>query len=279
MTAGIGSLGADAELLAHAEAGAADASGRDAFVVDVDGFEGPLHLLLELAQRQKVDLARVSIAALADQYLAFIRDAADRRIDLAGDYLLMAAWLAWLKSKLLLPSPAKVEEGAAGEDAAQRLSFRLRRLDVLRRAGEALMERPLDGRDVFRRGAPERPTVMRMTAWDASLYALITAFANISARRVKSRAHVVRRQPVLTLETARRRLLAFAVDLEDWRAVDTLRAAPEDAPDAPERSIRASFFSAALELARDRTIDIRQDRPMAELYVRGIRVASKTVAE
>lgn len=257
------------DLLASAESEAGEAEGRDAFVVDVEGYEGPLHMLLALARRQKVDLARISILQLAEQYLEFVRDARDRRMDLAADYLLMAAWLAYLKSRLLLPRPDRGPD-ADGDPAelADRLAFRLTRLDAMRRAGETLMAGLVDGRDVFARGAPERSVVSRRTTWEASLFDVMTAFADIQVRRLKERAHTVARQPVLTLEVARRRLIEMAAEMEEWRAVQSLHPAPQDAPDAPARSVVASFFSAALELTRDRALDLRQDAPMREVYVR-----------
>ncbi|MBI1339644.1 segregation/condensation protein A [bacterium] len=257
-----------ADLLADAETEAQDAEGRDAFVVDVDGYEGPLHLLLALARRQKVDLARVSILQLAEQYLAFVSDARDRRMDLAADYLLMAAWLAFLKSKLLLPGAGKAEEEEPSEGAAGRLAFRLARLDAMRQAGDALMAGLVDGRDVFARGAPERAVVARTTHWEASLYDVMSAFADIQLRRIKLKAHTVERQPVLTLDTARRRLVAMAAEMEEWRSVQSLRPEPGDAPDAPGRSVVASFFSAALELTRDRALELRQDAPLRDVLVR-----------
>jgi segregation and condensation protein A len=254
-------------MLALAESGAADADGRNQFVLDISGYEGPLHLLLELARRQKVDLAKVSILDLANQYLAYVRDAEDRRMDLAADYLLMAAWLAYLKSKLLLPSEKPDEDEVDGETMAGRLAFRLKRLEAMRHAVEDLYRGDIDGRDVFKRGAPQKAKVVRTPVWTTTLHDVLTAFGDINGRKYKVRAHVIRRQPVLPLESARRRLAALVKDMDEWCAVQSLPAGG-DAQDAPRRSVVASYFSAALELARDRAVDLRQDRPFSDLYVR-----------
>jgi len=259
------------DMLAEAQALAADADSANAFRVDLDGYEGPLHLLLELARRQKVDLARISILALADQYLAYIRAAQDRRMDLAADYLLMAAWLAYLKSKLLLPSDKKEEDELDPEALAGRLAFRLRRLDAMRKAVNDLYAGNVDGRDVFRRGDPERPKILRKSLWTTTLHDILKGFGDINVRKVKQRAHVIARQPVLALESARRQLVAMAPELEDWLAVQSIRAGDEDAKDAPRRSEVASFFSAALELTRDRALELRQDQHFSDVYVRRAR--------
>lgn len=263
------------DLLAQAGADAADADARNAFLVDVEGFEGPLHLLLDLARRQKVDLAHVSILDLANQYLAFIAEARDRRMDLAADYLLMAAWLAYLKSKLLLPRDNPADDEVDGDAMAGRLAFRLRRLEAMRQAHLDLYAGNLDDRDVFRRGAPERPRIVRKAIWTTSLYDLMKGFADINARKVKRRAHVVKRQPVLGLETARRRLVAMMPELIDWTSVQDMRAPSDVAGDAPRSSVTASFFSAALELTRDRAIELRQDRPFSDVYVRRVQSGAK----
>lgn len=258
----------DDDMLAQAAAGAADADGRDAFRVDVEGFEGPLHLLLDLARKHRVDLAKVSMLALADQYLAFVREAQVRRIDLAADYLLMAAWLAYLKSKLLLPSDKSAADEPDGETMAGRLAFRLRRLDAMRQAATELFEGHVDGRDVFARGDPEQAKIVRRSIWTTQLADVLKAFGDINARKVNRRVHVVPRQPVLGLEQARRTLAAIAPELAEWRAVQSFHAAAGDAEGAPRRSEVASFFSAALELTRDNALELRQDRPFSDVYVR-----------
>lgn len=257
----------DDDLLSSAAHDAAEADARNAFLVDVDGFEGPLHLLLELARRQKVDLAHISILDLATQYLAFVEDARDRRIDLAADYLLMASWLAYLKSKLLLPRERAADEGGeGGEEMAGRLAFRLARLDAMRRAGRDLMAGRIDGRDVFRRGDPQTATIVRTPVWTTSLHDLMKAFGDVNSRKFRRRRHVIRRQPVLALDTARRQLKAELPQMTEWRSVLSFRT--DNAEEAPQRSVTASIFSAALELARDRALELRQDAPFADMYLR-----------
>ena len=256
------------DMLAQAGADAVDADARNTFRVDIDGFEGPLHLLLDLARRQKVDLARISILGLANQYLAFIAEAQDRRMDLAADYLLMAAWLAYLKSKLLLPRETLAEDEIDGDALAGRLAFRLKRLEAMRQAHAELYAGNLDGRDVFPRGAPQRSKIIRKAIWTTTLYELMTGFADINSRKVKQRAHVVKRQPVLALETARQRLVAMMPELIDWTSVQAMRAPADIADEAPQSSVTASFFSAALELTRDRAIELRQDQPFSDVYIR-----------
>ncbi len=265
----------DEDMLAQAQAGAADADGATAFRVDLEGYEGPLHLLLDMARRQKVDLARISILQLADQYLDFIRSAQSMRMDLAADYLLMAAWLAYLKSKLLLPSDKKAEDELDPEALAGRLAFRLRRLDAMRKAVDELYRGNVDGRDVFRRGDPENARIIRKPLWNSTLHDILKAFGDINVRKVKQRTHVIPRQPVLALESARRQLVQMVPQLEEWLAVQSIRAEQEDAKDAPRRSEVASFFSAALELTRERALEIRQDQPFSDVYVRKARTTLK----
>ena len=172
-----------------------------AFTVDVEGFEGPLDLLLELARRQKVDLSRISILELAEQYLAFVEAARKKRLELAADYLVMAAWLAYLKSRLLLPSPPK-EEAEDAADLAEKLAQRLRRLEIIRRAADLLMKRPQLGRDVFARGAPESIDLPASAAYTASLYDLISAYARQSQKRARTFVRMKPRE-VWTLAQAR----------------------------------------------------------------------------
>jgi len=254
------------DMLAQAAAEAADA--KDAFRVDLDGYEGPLHLLLDLARKHKIDLAKVSILALADQYLAWVHEAREKRIDLAADYLLMAAWLAFLKSKLLLPSEKKQEDEIDGDELAGRLAFRLRRLDAMRRAVNDLYAGNLDGRDVFPRGDPQLAKIIRKPLWTSSLHDILKAFGDINVRKVKVRTHVIARQPVVPLDSARRHLEALVPDLIDWASIQLMHAEDEASKDAPRRSEVASFFSAALELTKNRAVDIRQDQLFSDVYVR-----------
>lgn len=231
--------------------------------IDIDGWEGPLDLLLALARTQKVDLAQLSILALVDQYLAFIADARELQLEIAADYLVMAAWLAYLKSALLLPANPEVEPSP--EELAARLQLRLQRLDAMREAGARLMARDRLGRDVFARGAPEGLRLLRKAAWDASLYDLIAAYGIVRARAEPS-VHVVARRPVMTLEQALERLQALVGARIGWAELATLLPATPD----PQfrRSALASSFAAALELARLGRIELAQEEAFAPLKVR-----------
>ncbi|MEM6625223.1 MAG: ScpA family protein [Pseudomonadota bacterium] len=260
-----------------AAAKAEDADQEDAFLVDIEGFEGPLHLLLALARKQKVDLLRVSILELAEQYLAFILEAKSKRVDLAADYLLMASWLAYLKSRLLLPKPETiVDDEPDGEGMAARLAFRLARLNAMRDAMQALQAGNVSGRDVFTRGAPERPKIVKTRKFNTELYDVMTSFANIYERKAKTQSHVVQRPPVLALEAARQRLKGVAPSLDNWEPIRDLPPPIDLEPETPAKSILASFFSAALELTRDRAVDMRQDAPLSDVYVRRAGVKSDT---
>ena len=238
-----------------------------AFTVDVDGFEGPLDLLLELARRQKVDLTRISILELAEQYLAFVEAARKRRLELAADYLVMAAWLAYLKSRLLLPSPPK-EEGEDAADLAERLAARLRRLEVIRRAAELLMQRPLLGRDVFARGAPESIDLPATADYAASLYDLIAAYARQSQKRARTFVRMKPRQ-VWTLAQARDALGRLIGQAGDWVSLDHWLIEYCVEPKL-RRSARASSFSASLEMVREGVLELRQDAHFAPLFLRRI---------
>lgn len=251
-----------------AEAGEAEA--HDVFCVDTGVYEGPLHLLLELARRQKVDLLQVSILTLAQQYLEFISEAKARRIDLAADYLLMASWLAYLKSRLLLPKPETVEtEGEESEGMAERLAFRLRRLEAMREAARELMSGPILGERVFLRGAPEQPRVVRHTEYDTTLWHLTQAFGGIRARKTKVAPHRIEKQFVLPLESARESLKSLSHELQDWASLETIRGQLRNIePDLPARSVTASVFSAALELTRDGDVEMRQEIHFAPLFLR-----------
>lgn len=239
-----------------------------AFVVDIDGWEGPLDVLLALARDQKVDLRQLSITLLADQYLAFIAAAERADLDLAAEYLVMAAWLAFLKSRLLLPEPARPEEPTAAEMAAA-LTFQLERLQAMRHAGERLFQRPLLGRDVFPRGAPERfGRTTTFAAADLGLDALLRAYG----------AHLARRQPTVlriaatgltSVEMALARLRRALGRLPNWETLasflppGTLDAARRG--ELPARSALAATFAASLELAREGDLSIRQTEPFGPI--------------
>jgi segregation and condensation protein A len=241
-------------------------TGEAPLIVDVDGFEGPLDLLLELARRQKVDLARISILALAEQYLAFIEEARQTRLELAADYLVMAAWLAYLKSRLLLPEPPRAEEPNAG-DLASALARRLARLDTIRRLARMLMDRPQQGRDVHARGAPEPLTIRATPRFEASLHDLLLAYGRQRQEAALSRVTLMRRV-VWSLAEAREALERLVGGLSvDWTVLDELL---RDFLDTPQNraTVRASSFSAMLEMVREGHVDVRQDRAFGPLLLR-----------
>ncbi len=243
-----------------------DEDGRGGpFVVDVDGFEGPLDLLLDLARRQKVDLQKISVLALAEQYLEFIEAARSLRLELAADYLVMAAWLAYLKSRLLLPRAEKGEEPAA-EELAGALQFRLRRLEAIRAAAEALVARPRLGRDIFSRGLPEDANPAGAPQWQASVYDLLAAYAQRRQKHALTRV-TLKQRFVWSLAQARAEIERFAGCALDWTALDPFLEAFCTSPEM-RRTIRASTLSASLEMAREGAIQIRQDAPFAPLWIR-----------
>ena len=241
------------------------AAGEPTFKVDVDGFEGPLDLLLELARRQKVDLARISILELANQYLEFVEAARKLRLELAADYLVMAAWLAYLKSRLLLPEPPKAEAEST-VDLAETLANRLRRLEQIRRAAEVLVNRARLGRDVFPRGAPEGVQAQTSVIYEASLYDLLAAYAGQAQRHARSHVRMKARE-VWSLADAREALVRLIGELPDWNTLDAWLI--EYCPDPKmRRSARASTFAASLEMVREGLIELRQDGAFAPLYMR-----------
>jgi segregation and condensation protein A len=241
------------------------AEGEPALVVDVDGFEGPLDLLLALARAEKVDITRISILALAEQYLAFIERVRLLKLEVAADYLVMAAWLAYLKSRLLLPETPG-EEGPTGEELAADLAFRLRRLEAMRDASARLANRNRLGRDVFPRGDPEPIAVNRIHRYDATLYDLLSAYA---ARRQERATSVVRvrARPVWSLKDAHAALGRVIGRIPDWTPLGDLLS-PYFASAEIRRSVAASSFGASLELVRAGTVELRQTEAFAPLYIR-----------
>lgn len=237
----------------------------DALVVDVEGYEGPLDLLLTLARQQKVDLHKISILALADQYLLFIEQARKIRLELAADYLVMAAWLAFLKSRLLLPEPP-TPDGPSAEEMATALAARLRRLEAIREAANRLMTRPQLQRDIFPRGQAEQISEIRHPRFTATLYDLLSAYAVQRQSRVLTTVHLARRT-VWSLKEARASLERLVGITEDWAALDEYLLAY--VPDPSQRAtVMASSFAAALEMVRDGTMDISQKEAFAPLYFR-----------
>lgn len=236
-----------------------------ALVIDVGGFEGPLDLLLHLARNQKVDLARISVLALAEQYLEFIESARRVRLELAADYLVMAAWLAYLKSRLLIPQAPK-DDGPSGEEMAATLAYRLRRLEAIRDAAMRLVNRNRLGRDFFARGAPEFIPEERKSAYDASLYDLLSAYANLRQRQAITNVTIQRRK-VWSLADARLMLARIVGALDDWTALDTFLI--RYAADPEERATAiASSFAATLELIRERRIEVRQEGAFQPIFMR-----------
>ncbi|TCP90985.1 condensin subunit ScpA [Rhizobium sp. PP-CC-2G-626] len=234
-------------------------------VVDIAGFEGPLDLLLHLARNQKVDLSRISVLALAEQYIAFIESARSIRLELAADYLVMAAWLAFLKSRLLIPQPHK-DDGPSGEEMASALAFRLKRLEAMRDAATRLVNRNRLGRDVFARGAPEHIPVERTSAFEASLYDLLQAYASLRQREAVMQVTIERRQ-VWSLADARLILARLMGGLSDWTMLDDYLLRYVGDPRQRVSAI-ASAFAASLEMVREGRLEIRQDEAFAPIYVR-----------
>jgi len=244
----------------------AERSGDEpSLVVDVEGFEGPLDLLLTLARQQKVDLAKISILALADQYLAFIEEARKMRLELAADYLVMAAWLAYLKSRLLLPEQHPAE-GLSAEEMANALALRLRRLEAIRKFAEQLMNRPQLGREVFQRGQPEPIAEIKHPQWSATLYDLLSAYA--SRRQIASRSVVhVPKRTVWSLAEAREALERLIGQSMDWSPLDQYLVAYLVEP-SMRATVLASSFAAALELIREGQLEAHQQGAFSPLYLR-----------
>lgn len=235
------------------------------FTVDVDGFEGPLDLLLAMARNQKVDLTKISILDLAMQYLEFVDKARTLRLDLAADYLVMAAWLAYLKSRLLLPAPEGDPE-PSGEELANQLAFRLQRLEAMRNAANQLVNRNRLGQDIFARGDPEPVIIQRTSNFQANLFDLLTAYASQRQRQSVSSV-VIKKRDTWSLNDAREILLRLIGKLDDWTALDAFLVdyitRPED-----RASVIASSFAASLELVREGQLEIRQMDTYAPIYLR-----------
>jgi segregation and condensation protein A len=241
---------------------------HEALRVAIEGFEGPLDLLLALARTQKVDITRISVLALAEQYLTFIKDAQTLRLELAADYLVMAAWLAFLKSRLIVPK-AKIEDHTpTGEELAARLQFRLMRLEAMRNAAAQLMTRKRLGVDVFPRGMSEGVKTIRERQYTAEIYDLLKAYAEQRSRRVVRRAHIVKKRQVWSIKEARTHLdRLIGRGATDWVQLDFFIGQYLPSAELSRTAIAASF-GASLEMARDGMVELQQAEPFAPIYVR-----------
>ncbi|MCE1236561.1 MAG: segregation/condensation protein A [Hyphomicrobiales bacterium] len=233
-------------------------------VVDVGSWEGPLDLLLTLARQQKVDLAEISILALVDQYLAFVERVRERRLELAADHLVMAAWLTYLKSRLLLPKPPQ-DDQPSGEELAAQLAFRLMRLGAMRERGQALLARPRAGRDFFLRGRPEATVAAPAPIWEASLHDLLSAYADIRQRSMVTEVRVAARA-VWSLVDAREILERLVGPIDEWVPLDRVIAA--HASPEMRTTLTASTFAATLEMVREGRLELAQAQAFAPLMIR-----------
>lgn len=238
----------------------------EALIVDVDGFEGPLDLLLTLSRTQKVDLRRISVLQLAEQYLGFVERARTLRIELAADYLVMAAWLAFLKSRLLLP-PEPGDEGPSAEDLAAHLAFQLERLQAMRDAAARLMARDQKGRDFFARGLPEDLTHHRKVTWTATLLDLMRAYSMIRTKD-EFRPFVLDREHVYTMEQALERMRGMIGYAGDWATLTSFLPEGWDATPMARRSALAAHFAATLEMAKRGQLTLRQTETFAPIELR-----------
>ncbi len=244
----------------------ADRMAAEALIVDVDGFEGPLDLLLMLSRTQKVDLRKISVLELAKQYLAFVEKAKALRIELAADYLVMAAWLAFLKSRLLLP-PDPTEEGPSGEELAAHLAFQLERLQAMREVSARLMARDRLGRDFFARGIPEDVTRVRRVIYTATLLDLMQGYARIRTKD-EFRPFVMDRDALFTLEQALERMRGLIGFAGTWTDISSYLPEGFTTDPARRRSATASTFAASLELVKEGKVEIRQSEMFAPIELR-----------
>lgn len=249
----------------------------ESLIVDVDGYEGPLDVLLALARVQKVDLRKISILALAEQYLSFIEAVRIKQLDLAADYLVMAAWLAYLKSRLLLPQEEKAGEPSA-EELAERLTLQLQRLEAIRIAAARLMARDKLGTDVFWRGSPEGIRVIKTPRYADTLLDLLKAYSTQRVTKIVHANYEVQKLKLFAIEDARHRLERMLGVMLDWSIIDTLMP-DEFSKGKSRRSGIASTLSAALEMARDGQVELRQMAPYAPLYLRKREATSKSESE
>lgn len=246
----------------------------DSLLLNIDGYEGPIDILLELARNQKVDLAKVSILQLVRQYLGFIDRAKERNLELAAEYLVMAAWLAYLKSRLFLPKDENSDEPSA-EDMAQALQFQLRRLEVMQKAAEKLFERPQLGQDVFARAAPEGLETTVITKWNVSLLDLLKAYGGIEQRK-EGQNYTLPTFQLMSMDNAMGRLTKMLGGLPKkgvksvWATLYSFMPEDESNDDLYSRSTMASTFTAGLELAKQGRLEFRQDGLFKPVYLRGL---------
>jgi segregation and condensation protein A len=251
-----------------------DAKGQ--FLLDLEGYAGPIDALLQMARDQKVDLTRISILSLAEQFLAFVQRARHMRLELAADYLVMAAWLAYLKSRLLLPE-LESEEEPSGAEMAAALRFQLQRLEAMQKAGKLLFLRPQRDQDFFARGQPEALRVVSETSYDCKLYDLLRAYGRVH-RPAKSKALRIRAVELYSVDAAVERLSRLFGPLPGWHELKAFL--PQDLGDGLfYRSAIAMTFAASLEMAKSGRLDLRQDGPFKPIFLQGKTAAESEKAE
>jgi segregation and condensation protein A len=244
----------------------ADAAAGETLVVDLEGYEGPIDVLLALAREQKLDLTRISILALAEQYIAFIAQARRVRLEIAADYLVMAAWLAYLKSRLLLPTPSEDKGEPTAAEMAAALAFQLQRLQAMQDAGARLMARPQLGKEVFGRGAPEGIRVVQKPVYNVTLYELLKAYGEQRMRKQNSLLRILPTE-LYSMEVALERLSSLLGRMPEWSTLQSFLP-PELAGGVIARSALAAMFSAGLELVRSGRLQLRQDRTFGPIFIR-----------
>lgn len=267
------SLGLENEVFQQRLDFAADApheiEAEEALVLDLDGYEGPLHVLLVLARQQKVDLLKISITRLAEQYLAFIHEARKLRFSLAADYLVMASWLAYLKSRLLLPKPERPQtEEAAPEELAAALAYRLQKLEAIRKAVDAITSRPQLKRDVFARGDPEATIILPSSKLEVSLFELMSAYVTQRKKEIDRHYDPGMRTEAYPLEEARDHLRDVLPELKDWTLLENIAPQPVSEHGPRRASFVASTLSASLELTKEGLLQLQQFGTFEELYMR-----------
>ncbi len=245
-----------------------DNNEKPSFILNLDGFEGPLDVLLVMSRAQKVDLTKISILQLAEQYIEFIERARELQLEVAADYLVMAAWLAYMKSKLLLPSE-NLDEEPTGEEMAAVLAHRLQKLNAMRESAGKLLDLPREGYEIFSRGDMEGVNIVRVPIYDASLFDLLMAYAAQDAR-VEAEKLVIDPPQLFSMEDAYQRLSSILGKMPDWESLSSMIPAGSEKNPLLLRSAIASTFAASLELVREGKIYIRQSSPFSAIYVRGV---------